>query len=260
MKKLSRIKTWTVSSIEVIARQRMPKMCHMNTNLMGSAGFDSNLEQRQRQGKFPEHLPIAHRMPPTTCQHRHFLPMLGVPSDGGYDSATLLPHPSMNQCLVFFGQTASLESLYQAPMDHFLFCNQHHPRGVFIEAMNNPRSRSLPYRGDRQAVVHQTIDQGLITITTAGMHHQSRRFRQCQQILILVENGKVYSLRYDVKRGWWLDKPTHHLSSFNPITALADHTVHSYQPFANGFGKKGTRGGRGHHGKELIKTYATTSI
>ena len=86
-------------SIDLVSQQRVSQARHMDTDLMGTAGFQTALNMGKAR-KALQHPVMGHRRLAVLVVDAHFFPLLGMAANGGvYDTLVLLHH-SMDNGLV----------------------------------------------------------------------------------------------------------------------------------------------------------------
>jgi len=147
MEKLAWIVAGAIPTVEHIASDGMAEVSEVDAYLMSAAGFDNHPEQGQWLIEFLEYLPVTDRMPATANQYRHFLTMLGMSANGRHHPAAFLARPTVYQGKILLGQPVVLKILDESTMHPLLFGDQHDPRGVFIEAMDDSGPEDIANRG-----------------------------------------------------------------------------------------------------------------
>jgi hypothetical protein len=176
----------------------MPQMTQMHPDLMGTPGFQAKVHPTVVPlGR--QHLPMGHCRSPGR-NHRHFLPLLGMPSDGSVDRAGDVGQSPVNQTQVFPSHAPSLDLLLQMLLRPSGFGHHHHPGCVLIQTMDNARTLFVRHRQEIGTVGQQGIDQRTVPMTGRWMHHQPRRFVEDQQLLIFIENVQGNGLGRRVQR------------------------------------------------------------
>jgi len=82
-----------------------------------------------------------------------------------------------------------------------VFRHHHAPAGIFVEAVNNAGPGHAAHAAELSAaMMHQRVDQRPPLVPRGGMHHQTRRFVQHQQGLVLIEDIQRDFLRLNRRR------------------------------------------------------------
>ena len=93
----------------------------------------------------------------------------------------------MDEGQVFFLHLAVLELIRQNAVRPAVFCHQHDAAGVFIQTVNDPRSRGIS-GGQGTHPVKKRVDECAGADPGARMAHEAGRFVDHRKIGVLIEN------------------------------------------------------------------------
>ena len=179
---------WT--GVEGVTDKRIAQMAHVDTNLVGSAGFQFEVDMG---------------MPAKALQH----PVVG---DGGLASghnchtqavarmsAGRRPHhpagahDTKNNALVLTADRPLAELLNQSNLGN-LRAGYHHQSGcILIESVDNTGSW---YSGEFGKVKEQAVEQGATPVAGSGVDHQAMWFVDDDNVVIAVDNIQRDVLRF----------------------------------------------------------------
>ena len=80
-------------------------------------------------------------------------------------------------------------------MRHVIFCCDETAARFLVESMNDPRTLLSADTREILAMAEQGVDQRMLRVARAGMHDQSSRLIQNEQIVILKQNLQRHLLR-----------------------------------------------------------------
>ena len=163
---------------------------HMNTDLVCSAGFQSESDKTE-PGKIFEHLPVGYRLTATLLQNSHFFPVNRVATDGrGHASGSAAGHAGKKSEIDFFNRSP-LELFDQTLMGKIIFRHNHNARGVFIQPVHDAGTQFPADAGQIPAVVQKAMDQRSLEMAVGGVDNKTGRLGEHNDILILMQNRKI---------------------------------------------------------------------
>ena len=90
----------------------------------------------------------------------------------------------------------------QRLMGGIVLGRHHQAAGVLVQAVDDPRPALAPdAREGLPAMGDQGIDQGLVGIAGGGMDDHPRRLVDDDEILVLIDDGKIHRLAHGRGRG-----------------------------------------------------------
>ena len=128
-----------MAAIHPVTGHRVTEVGHMNPDLMRSAGFNGDLDQTEFAGKFPQHLPGGGRMPSIARPDCHLLAIDGVATDRRNHPPLFFLQHTMHQGQIFFIQLVIFEYINKFPVHKILLGDQHNPRGILVEPVDDTR-------------------------------------------------------------------------------------------------------------------------
>ena len=125
-----------LSSVNQIAQNGVPNVGHVNTDLMGPSGF----QLAGGVGVTPvaaHHFPVGHGVFGIALGDSHFLPVGGVPSDGGIHSAGVFPEGAADDGFVGPGHGVVLQLACQHHMGQIVFGNRKKPGSILVDPVDD---------------------------------------------------------------------------------------------------------------------------
>ena len=144
-------------SIDLVSQQRVSQARHMDTDLMGTAGFQTALNMGKAR-KALQHPVMGHRRLAVLVVDAHFFPVLGMTANGGvYDTLVLLHH-SMDNGLVPSGYGMLLQLGGNGIVGLVILAGDEDTSGIHVNAVDDPRTQDTVDPGQiLPAVVHQSV-------------------------------------------------------------------------------------------------------
>lgn len=127
------------SAISKIAQQRMSHSCHVDADLMRTAGMGADLNQGVSSKAF-QYTKFGDGLAPNPRLRGHFLSVDWMPAHGSVDHPLCLPKITTHDGQIPFLHQSLGELPCEATVGRIIFRHHDDPRGVLIESMYNARA------------------------------------------------------------------------------------------------------------------------
>ena len=165
----------------------MSDVTQMDADLMGSAGFDFNLNQGVFFESFQYFIMGDCFSRFLIFQDSHFLAVDWVSSQPRFDDAFIIFHHAVNQGDISFFDRPMLELFYERKIGGVLFCGHEQARRVFVEAVDDTRAEWRA-EGGEPAMIKQGVNQCPAIIPRRGMDDHVFRFIDDHNVVIFVDD------------------------------------------------------------------------
>jgi hypothetical protein len=183
-------------AIDRIADQRVAEMAHMDTHLMGAAGFQAAFHEGGAFQCFHSAIMCHGVLAAPLALHGHLLAIPIGPPDPCIDRAACRAGMAAHDREVAADDAVILELAGEPLMGGIGFRHHQQPRGVFVDAVYDAGTCDAPDAGQLpRAVVQQRIDQGSVEIACCRVHHKARWLVDHDQVRVLVNDSKRNILR-----------------------------------------------------------------
>ncbi len=181
-----RVAQWAqTATVSGIAHQRVFDVRHVDTDLVGTAG----LQTQTQTGVATKLLvnPVVSYGRTTIGHHGHMSTLGRVATDGRIDGATC-GHVTDGDRFVLTGDLARLQRFHQMGLCGYGFGNHHQTCGVFIQTVHDTGAGHL---GNAGVAVQQGVEDGAIRRTCAWVNHQTGRFVDHQNVFIFINDVEL---------------------------------------------------------------------
>ena len=172
----------------------------MDPDLVGTAGLQAALHMGIA-GIAAQDGVMGHRPPAVFPVNGHLLPVHRVAADGGVHGALVLFQTAHRHRLIGAGQGVVLELLGQSQVGAVVFGGDDQPRGVPVDAVDDPRPQHAVDPGQGvAAVVEQGVDQGAVRVSGGGVDHQAHRLVDHDHVSVLIDHVQGNILGHHIQR------------------------------------------------------------
>ena len=256
MKKLARGLFFPVAfrvAVDRVAQHRRSEVFQMDADLVGAprAGTDEREADRFVERKHPD---LAHCFFASFGEDGHLLPVDGMAADRSVKSR-------IGGATKADGEVSLLHLPAGKGLDEFLmgqrcFGGEEHPRGLFIEAVDDPGSQRIADGRQVLAVGEECVDKGAARVPGSRMDDHSGRLVYGDQVVVFIED--VEGDRFGEKRAFGRELEAYldlvacfQRNSFFDRMAVQEDKTALDQPLEIGAGKEGVV-----EGKQLIDPLA----
>lgn len=180
------------ASVERIPHDRVAEVFEVDADLVGASGFWHAGDERQ-SGIRGQHAVVRGGLPAAFADS-HFLPVDGMPGDGGLDRAVRHAGFSFDEGEVGFFDRARGKLGAEFAVGGVSFCDGEASAGLFVEAVDDAGALDPADPAEVAAVVEEGVDQRAGEVASTRMDDESGR-------LVHHEDGIV--LEEDVDRDWF---------------------------------------------------------
>jgi len=177
------------TTVAWITNNGVSDISHVNANLMGAAGFEFHFQQG-RSGQMTGH-PVVRDCRSSIAPH-DLTSAIDRMAAQGLLNATAGDNPPPDQRLIRALDPPALHGRNQKAMGIERAGDQQTATGVLVQAMDQTRpgqTFQAPIK------MQQCVDQRALGMAGAGVHDQTRRLVDNQQLLLLDQNLQVNGLR-----------------------------------------------------------------
>ncbi len=213
-------------SVEMVSQDRVPDMRHVDTDLMGPAGLQRQLEMRRPHPCRLAHTIVGHR-PLSPRHHGHPLAVPRMASDGRIHGTLHAAGETPYDRLVDALDAVDGELSGKSDMGAVVLGDHQNPADLPIEAMNDARPGDTA--DPRQAVTamgEQGVDQGAGRMTGRRMHHHAGGLDDDHQMFVLEQDLERQRLRHRGRRLGRRQMEVETLPAFDPTGRVG------YRPLA----------------------------
>ena len=194
-------------TVEWIPEERIARLTHMNSNLMGSSGFKADHHQREG-GKPLDEAPVGDRRPTLSFREStgETEPMAYVASMVSLERAPLWELltriPDDREVVTADLMRGKLR--HERMMGSFSPRDDEEPRGLLIDPVNDTRTRWLPDGREtmRTQMVQESVDEAPFRLPSTRVNDDARRLVDDDELLILIDDLKGDDLRCERSRRW----------------------------------------------------------
>ena len=204
-----------------IAHQWIVDVRHVYANLVGTAGFQLDPHMGVGTETF-KHTVMTHRLL-TAFHDRHALTLLAVTPDRRVDLATGSDDTD-HDALVDTADTAALQLGNQLGLRLDGLGNHHQTGGVLVQAVHDTGARHID---DVRHVMQQSVEQRAIGVACCGVNHQTGRFVDHQNLIVLVDDIKLNILRQPFTLGFLLGNKIQNGAAMHDVTRTQNSAIHS---------------------------------
>ncbi|MBA7623503.1 hypothetical protein ES703_30899 [subsurface metagenome] len=175
-----------LDSVDLIPDHGKADCRQVHPYLVGAPGFGHNLEQGVAADIFNNTILCAGF--PARCHHRHFLAVVGVTADIGFDNAVLGLQPALDQRQIGLGHGMGLELPGKVGLSGAVLSHQHHARGIFIQAVDDTGAQGVADISQVGEVSQDGVDQGMGGVARGGVDGQTGRLIDDEEVIVFVDN------------------------------------------------------------------------
>src|SRR6266436_5840321 len=172
-----------------VAHYRVPHVGEMHANLVGAPGAECHAQQlglREPRG----HAHMCDRVA-APRQYGHAFAIRGMACDRRLDVHRALRKMAPCERGVHALDLAPLDHAGEAAVRKVGFRDQQQARGVAVEAVHDPGPALGGALRERGAPFHQDVDQRVVPMAGARVHHQTRRLVQHGEVLVFVREAEI---------------------------------------------------------------------
>ena len=195
--------------VERVADDRPAARCQMDTDLMCASGAQAAGEQAGAfiigaAESFAQAI-LCDGFFAAEFAHGHFAPMDRMAANGRINFGGSGRRPSPNEGEIFACELAVLsvagELLCESVMGEIGFSGDDQAACIHIKAVDDAGALLAANAGEASAaMVEQRIDERVVAMAARRMNRQARRFVDHDQVIIFIDNIKLYCAGRD--RGW----------------------------------------------------------
>mmetsp|Transcript_50052 Transcript_50052/g.156648 ORF Transcript_50052/g.156648 Transcript_50052/m.156648 type:complete len:285 (-) Transcript_50052:329-1183(-) len=194
--------------VYLVPHDRVPQVRQVNADLVGAAGEELQLNQRETLVPLPHHEARLRRLPLPLPAHCKLDGVVGMPADGQVDQPAVLHHLPVHEGNVPLPRGPQSKLLVQAPVSKLRLGRHHHPCRVPVQPMDDARPRVLcsDLRQAAAAPVHEVpckrVHKGPIGSCRARMDDEVGLLVDDNHVLVLVNHCKWNVLGRHVVARW----------------------------------------------------------
>ena len=186
-------------TINRIADHSMAEVFQVDADLVRPASFRLALHEGFAVAGF-QHAIVRERLA-SPLHNRHFLPVDGMATDGGFDFSVRHAGDSIDEGEISFFNTSRSELLGQGAVDLFRFGHHQTARGLLVEAVDDARTLGATHNFDPRTMVEKPVGKSALAVTRAGVHNEARRFVDHEQMFVFKKNPQWNFLRGEWRGG-----------------------------------------------------------
>src|SRR5215216_1052047 len=169
-----------------IPGHRVADRGEMGADLVGAAGLEPGLDERVR-GQRLEDREVRARLPRAPAANGAACRRAVVAAERGIDRARARARPALDQRQVGAADLATLDLGGEAPMGLVAARDQHQPRRVLVQAMDDPRTLGILSASEQLA---QHVDERVPSMPGGGVYDQSGGLVHHRQPLVGVDDPR----------------------------------------------------------------------
>ena len=212
------------AAVQGIASNRMTEVSHVDTDLVGSSSLNKYIYETVPSFRL-SNLPPCRRVFASDFTNRHLLPVYGMPTYRGNDTAFIRIRNTVQQGDIFLFNLPFLKQRNKAPVNVFVFGNQHDPGSVLVEPVDYTGANSITYLGNGLTMINKSIDKCPRMISASRVDHQTGGFGKHKKMMIFVDDWEIYRFRNDLKGSRHLYSSGNNLPSLQFITVFPRFAV-----------------------------------
>ena len=162
-------------SVDRVARDRMPDIRHVHTDLVRASGLKAQAQLRKSRKIFCDKI-VRHGVSRVRrVLYRHALSILRMTCDGRIHRAVLANFP-VHHGAVFARKAVRLDLLRQVPVRGVVLRDDKQPARVLVNTMHNARANhAVDARKRIAAVVQQCVHKCTVIIARCRVHYHTLR-------------------------------------------------------------------------------------
>ena len=187
-------------AVDGVAQDGMADVRHVDADLVGAAGFELAADVGIAPVAFDD-LPVGHGVPGIALGDAHFLPVGGVPPDGGIHGAGVLPEGAADNALIGSGHGVVLELGGQPGVGVVVFRYGQQAGGILVDPVDDSGAKLAVDAGEVVPQrVHKPVDQGVVLVSRRRVNHQTLGLVDDQHVLVLVDDVQLHLGGPDIHR------------------------------------------------------------
>ena len=177
----------------------MADRCHVHADLVRTPGLEHDAQERTLRQQALD-LEVRARLARLRGVDRHHRALTAVPADRGIDRSRPRGRMPLDQRHVLTSQPARRQQRFQCPMYRVALGDHQQTGGVAVQAVDDSGAPLLLAAAGASA--GQGLGERPGPVSARGVHHDSRRLVDDQQVLVLVRDDEVHRL--------WLERRRRH--------------------------------------------------
>jgi hypothetical protein len=176
------------ASVNQVTPNGMAQMRQVNADLVRAAGVKRAFDFRAMSALL-QHAIVGVGVASAGFQHRHFLPVHPMASDGLMTFARAAAEDAPAKRAINFSHGALGKGMGKPLMDFIRLGDQNQSARVFVQAMDKSAPfLSAPLGELLSVVMDKRVDEGSGPMTRSGMNHQAGLFVQREESVVFVDD------------------------------------------------------------------------